>query len=257
MGQNRGMNIDKEWYRSEFIKHEYVDEHRSLERELSFYEAVVEGDLALVKKNCQEKDFSNPEGMGKLSDDALRNLRYHFVVTVAMITRYCVHGGMEQDKAYSLSDFYILKMDHLESVAAISELHDVMCLDFCNRMNEIKKSKVLSKPIVLCLDYIYTHLHYKILLEDLAQEAQLSPNYISALFKKEMGTTISAYVQDVKIDKACNLLRYSDYSLTDIANYLAFSSESHFIACFQKRVRMTPNQYRKSHFRSDWEKVKH
>ena len=49
--------------------------------------------------------------MGKLSENKLQNIRYHFVVTTAMIARYCVHNGMEQEKAYGLSDFYILKMD--------------------------------------------------------------------------------------------------------------------------------------------------
>mgnify|MGYP003303072813 CR=1 FL=1 len=61
--------------------------------------------------------FSNPipclsaQLMGKLSENKLQNIRYHFVVTTAMIARYCVHNGMEQEKAYGLSDFYILKMD--------------------------------------------------------------------------------------------------------------------------------------------------
>lgn len=253
---HRQMDVDREWYRSEFMNHEFMDEHRPLERELSFYEAVVEGDMKLVKKNCREKDFSNPEGMGKLSENPLQNLRYHFVVTVAMITRYCVHGGMEQDKAYSLSDFYILKMDKCQNVHEISDLHDIMCMDFCEKMNALKKSMVLSKPIVLCLDYIYTHLHYKISLDELSEETGLSKNYISALFKQEMGITLNVYVQNIKIEKACNLLRYSDYTLTDIANYLAFSSESHFIANFQKIMGITPGQYRKNHFRSDWEKIK-
>lgn len=249
------MDLNKEWYRSEFTHHEFLDEHRNLESELSFYEAVVEGDMELVEKNCEKKDFSNPAGMGKLSENPLQNLRYHFVVTVAMITRYCVHGGMEQDKAYSLSDFYILKMDKCKSIDEISDLHDVMCKDFCQQMNIIKKSNVLSKPIILCLDYIYAHLHYRITLEELAQHLKLSKSYLSALFKSEMGLPVSSYITNLKIDKACNLLQFSDYTLLEISNYLAFSSESHFIQAFQKKMGMTPNKYRKSNFRTDWKRI--
>lgn len=249
------MDLNKEWYRSEFTHHEFMNEHRTLENELSFYEAVVEGNMEAVEENCKKKDFSNPEGMGKLSENPLQNLRYHFVVTVAMITRYCVHGGMEQDKAYSLSDFYILKMDKCKTIEEISDLHDVMSKDFCQQMNIIKKSNVLSKPIVLCLDYIYTHIHYRITLEELAENLSLSKNYLSALFKSEMGIPVSNYILNLKIEKACDLLQYSDYSLSDITNYLAFSSESHFIKVFQKKMGMTPNKYRKQNFRSDWKHI--
>lgn len=245
------MDLSREWYRSEFLSHEFVDGHRPLERELSFYEAVVEGDMEAVEKNLKDKDFSNPNGMGKLSENPTQNLRYHFVVSAAMITRYCVHAGMEQDKAYSLSDFYINKMDKCRSVSEIAQVHDVMCKDFCQRMNEIKKSAVLSKHIVLCMDYIYSHIHYRITLDELADNLNISKNYLSALFKKEMGMTVSDYIRSLKIEKACNMLKFSDYSLSEIANYLDFSSESHFIATFSKTIGMTPNVYRKLNFRAN------
>lgn len=249
------MNLDKEWYRSEFIHHEYADKHRMLEAELSFYEAVVEGDMEIVEESCRRNDFANPDGMGVLSENPLRNLRYHFVVTAAMITRYCVHGGMEQDKAYSLSDFYILKMDQCKSEQEIAKLHDVMCKDYCRQMNAIRKSSILSKPVVLCLDYIYSHLHDRITLETLADYLGLSKNYLSALFKKEMGIPISTYINNLKIEKACNLLQFSEYSLRDVAAYFSFSSESHFIQVFQKRMGMTPDKFRKNNFRKNWNRM--
>ena len=131
--------------------------------------------------------FTNPDGMGKLSENHLQNIRYHFVVTTAMIARYCVHNGMEQEKAYGLSDFYILKMDKCRSVEEISRLHDTMCIDYCQQMLPVMKKKVISRPIVLCLDYIYSHIHYKITLAGLSEYLHLSPGYLSRLFKKEVG----------------------------------------------------------------------
>ena len=61
------MDLTKDWYRSEFINHELLEEHRTLEKELSFYDAIVNGDIDFVTQNCDEKAFVNPEGMGKLS----------------------------------------------------------------------------------------------------------------------------------------------------------------------------------------------
>ncbi len=133
------MDLSKDWIRSEFINHEILEQHRILENELTFYNAIVDGNIEYIEENIRQNTFTNPEGMGKLSENKLQNIRYHFVVTTAMITRYCVHGGMEQEKAYALSDFYILKMDKCHSIQEIADLHDTMCLDFCNKMNVQKK----------------------------------------------------------------------------------------------------------------------
>ena len=138
------MDLSKDWIRSEFINHEILAQHRILENELTFYNAIVDGNIEYIEENIRQNTFTNPEGMGKLSENKLQNIRYHFVVTTAMITRYCVHGGMEQEKAYALSDFYILKMDKCHSIQEIADLHDTMCLDFCNKMNVQKK--VRSSP---------------------------------------------------------------------------------------------------------------
>lgn len=199
-----------------------LEVHRGIECELDFYSAIANGEIELVQENCNEQAFTNPEGMGVLSTDALRNIRYHYVVTVALITRFCVHEGLEQEKAYNLSDFYILEMDKCKTIEQISKLHDVMCLDFCKHMHEIKNSQVLSKQVVLCLDYIYSHTHYRITIREVAEYLRLSESYLSRLFKKEMGISFSQYILNLKIDKAKNLLRFSEYSIGEITYYLGF-----------------------------------
>lgn len=249
------MDLSKDWYRSEFVQHEVLAGHRVIENEFTFYDAIANGNLEYVKNDCKNNTFTNPEGMGKLSENPLQNIRYHFVVTTAMITRYCVHNGMEQEKAYGLSDFYILKMDGCRTIEEISQLHDAMCLDYCNQMNILRNSQILSKPIVLCIDYIYSHIHYRITIKELAAYLKLSESYLSKLFHKEMGLPLSEYILNLKIEKAKNLLQYSDYNIVDIANYLSFSSQSHFIQVFQKKTGLTPHKYRTQHFRSNWEQI--
>lgn len=249
------MDITREWYKSEFLQHELLEPHRQIEHELTFYDAIATGNVDFVKENCNSNAFTNPEGMGKLSENALQNIRYHFVITTAMITRYCVHNGMEQEKAYGLSDFYILKMDKCRTIPEISALHDTMCIDFCSKMQIVMKQQIISKPIVLCIDYIYSHLHYRITLKELAEHLNLSESYLSKLFQKEMGIPLSTYILNLKIEKAKNFLQYSEYSIADISNYLAFSSQSHFIQTFQKKVGLTPHKYRSHHFRTNWDHI--
>lgn len=249
------MGVTKEWYRSEFVNHEMIEGHRALETELSFYDAIANGNLEFVENNIKQKAFTNPEGMGVLSNNPIQNIRYHFVIGVAMITRYCVHAGMEQEKAYALSDFYIQKMDKCQTINEISDLHNVMCIDICKQMHILRKSQVLSKPIVLCIDYVYSHIHNRITIKELSDYLGLSESYLSKLFRKEMGLSISQYILNLKIEKAKNLLQYSEYNVVDIANYLSFSSQSHFIQVFQKYTGMTPHKYRTKNFRTNWDEI--
>jgi AraC-like DNA-binding protein len=196
--------------------------------------------------------FLNPEGMGRLSENPLQNLKYHFVITAAMITRNSIDGGMEAEKAYGLSDFYIQKMDKCQSKEEISDIHQIMCFDFTRRMQQLSKNKVHSKHIVLCVDYIYSHIHSRITLKELADQLDLSESYLSKLFVSEVGISISDYIREKKIERAENMLKFSDYDIADIANYFSFSSQSHFTQAFEKQVGLSPKKYRDLYYRKSW-----
>ena len=73
------------------------------------------------------------------------------------------------------------------------------------------------------------------------------------MFKKETGVSVSAYIREQKIEVAKNLLRYSDYSMIEIANRLSFSSQSHFIQQFRESVGMTPKKYRDLNYMIQWD----
>lgn len=76
----------------------------------------------------------------------------------------------------------------------------------------------------------------RITVEQLASEFVISASYLSRLFKKEVGVSVSTYVKNKKIEVAKDLLKFSDYSMIEIANHLSFSSQSHFIQQFKEVV---------------------
>ena len=224
--------LKNQWSKKEIEDSEYEIHHRALSEEYSFFEAVKDGNIEAVSKNLKEEAFTNPEGMGILSKNPLTNLKYHFVITVALVTRYCIDGGMETEQAYRLSDFYIIHMDACSTIQEISDLHHEMALDFTGKMRLLQKNTALSKPVAQCIDYIYAHISARITVEDLAVCTNLSASYLSRLFKQNLGVSISDYIREKKIEKAQNLLRFSDFTYIQIANYLSFSSQSHFIQTF-------------------------
>lgn len=246
------MDLLQEWYAQETKDSEEEKFHRPLNDEQLFFHAVSSGDIDFVRQNCKEKRFTETEGVGILSRNQVTNLKYHFVITTAFITRLCVESGMEMEQAFRLSDFYILKLDYLHSLSEIAYLHDRMVLDFTGKMRFLIRNQRMPKTVITCIDYIYAHIKERITVEDLAQYTGLSVSYLSRLFKKETGVSVSDYVREKKIEKAQHLLKYCDYSLVEIANYLSFSSQSHFIQLFKDFTGITPKKYRNLYSCSNW-----
>ncbi len=240
------MDIQKKLSHVEFLNREYNVSHLSYEREMAFFQSIKDGNPDEARRLFKPL---NSEEMGRLSEDNLRNLKYHLIISVAFITRYCIEGGMEMEAAYNLSDIYIRSIDKCRTEDEIHLLHREMVDDYAQRMQLLRRQNRYPKSITICMDYIYDNLHTKIGLEKLAKITSLSPAYLSKLFHKEVGMTVSAYITKRRIEAAENMLKFSEHSCIEISDYLCFSSESHFIQVFRKHTGYTPKQYREKFFR--------
>lgn len=240
--ENRASS-SKEWIYREYVNREDLVLHAPYEPEMEFYNAVKSGDIKKVKSYLKQ-GFTSTPGLGRLSDNDIRNFRYHFIITAAMISRACIEAGLSHEQAYSLSDFYIQKADRLDTLAKIDRLHDDMVLSYTELMSNLKASSMYSKPVIKCINYIYAHLHMRITLKDLSKEVSLSESYLSRLFKQETGVSISEYISVQKIETAKNMLMYSDYSPAQIASILGYPSQSYFTECFKKATGSTPKRFK-------------
>lgn len=240
------MNEEAEKILSEnlFIPRAEGFRHASFDRETAFYESVCSGNMELVRVFMKPLCF---EGCGILSEDPLRNMKYHMVVLATMMARYCIKGGMSPEESYSISDFYIMKTDKSQTEEEIRAVHLEMIEGYTKKMRRIKLSGIFSKQIVRAVNYIICHINSRILLNEVAENLKLSPAYLSRLFRKETGETFSEYINKLKIEEASALLLYTEYSDLEISNMLAYSSQSHFIKVFRKYTGMTPKKYKKQY----------
>lgn len=108
------------------------------------------------------------------------------------------------------------------------------------------KEKPVNDYVSRAKDVIFRHLHDRISTKEIAQELGLNDKYLSTLFHQETGVTISQYIRKEKINLVKNMLKYSDYSFLEIANYLSFSSQSHLGEQFRRETGMTLGEYRKT-----------
>lgn len=105
---------------------------------------------------------------------------------------------------------------------------------------EVAKS---DSDILNIMDYIETN-YAEITLQSLARSYNYSPNYLSALIRSQYGRTFHEILTDVKMKKAAELLRQTDYSMTRISEQTGFSDKSYFLKRFKKYYGMTPSEYR-------------
>lgn len=107
------------------------------------------------------------------------------------------------------------------------------------------ETKRYSGPIQEIMDYVERHYGEKILMEDIAEKIHLSRTYISVLFKKETGEKFSDYLQRIRLENSCILLRDTRLSLQEIAEKTGFFDLAHFSRAFKESYKCSPSEYRK------------
>ena len=225
----------------DFLSREDRVRHHRYVEEMKQYDMMRSGDINAISESAKLWD----SGLyGHLSDDPLKNAKYRFVTTITLATRFAIEGGMDEEDAYNASDLYIQNLESCKTPDDVRRLHTDMMTFFTWAMADMQKAETHSKAVNECMDYIHYHLHEKITVAILAQRVHLNPTYLSELFKRETGTAISQYITDKRMEAAENMLKYSEYSFDEIAQILAYRSQSHFSKVFKKHSGMTPGEYR-------------
>lgn len=96
------------------------------------------------------------------------------------------------------------------------------------------------------LAYIQNHYQEKLKLKDVAQQFYFHPGYCSTLFSKILGMTFPEYLTNLRMKKACSLLKETSLSLGEIAQRVGIDDYFYFNKIFKKSFGVTPNEFRKN-----------
>ncbi len=236
-----------------FVNREDNIFHPTYDTELNFYHVVCEGNLEVLKEIYSDKSFFDTE-RGVLSDHPVNNARYHLIVTITMISRFCIEKGLNEQKAYGLSDVYIRKADRATTVDELRSIHRKVVYEYANEMAQLKTKEIIPKNLRLALDYIYAHLNERMKILDITEYVGISESQLYRDFQTYLSTTPAEFINEKKIEFARNKLVYTDISYVDLANDLGFASHSHFIKIFKQYTGMTPAEYRNKKYRKHFVK---
>jgi len=189
----------------------------------------------------------NTANEGKLAETPLRQAKNLFIGLVTVIGKFAaIPGGMDVEETYQLIDTYIQECEKLQSVEAVKNLQYNMPMDFVSRVAAQKLPEGVSREIYTCMQYISTHINEPITAEDVIAFSGKSRAYLFKRFKEELKMGIGEYINKCRLREAKSLLRYTNKPISEISNYLCFSSQSHFQNAFKAKYGITPHSYRQN-----------
>ena len=227
--------------RALFSQREEAEFHIPVDFESGVCGAVENGDVEMLQRRLLQPSQGK---IGRMSSSPLQQQKYSFISFATLLTRAAIRGGLDSETAFNLSDVYCQRADAQTEIEPVQKLSFTMAMDFCNRVADTKKGGAQSAVIKNCVQYISTHLHEDLRLEDLAHECGLCSRSLSLKFKAEVGCGIPEYIHREKLREARYLLTNTDYSLSDIAGFLNYPTQSYFTQIFKRYEGRTPQQYR-------------
>ena len=214
--------------------------HGTWEAEQRFFKAIRDGDE--INSNRLTEEFAHGV-LGEMTEDPIRQLKDRLIIQVALCGRAAIYGGVSPDGSYSLQDYYIQRIEHMNSISALNDLSEEILQAFLRRSRQAKKSEGYPAAIRSAMEYINNHITEKISLKDLAAEVNYTEYYLSSKFKKEVGVSINTYIMNCKIDAAKELLGTGNYSICGVSDYLGFSSANYFGTVFKQYTGVTPTEF--------------
>lgn len=214
---------------------------QDLERQMLTY--VEFGETDKIRELFRQPSAGRP---GQMAQDGLRQEKNLFVCTMTLVSRAAMKGGLDNETAMALSDLYIQKAELLGSYTEIYRLLAHAVYDFTGRVAEVDLAERQSVALREAKRYLLDHIGETVPLAELAAVLGLNRTSLCRLFKECAGMTVNAYATDLKIKEARRLLRTTAKPLSEIAEYLGFSSQSYFQNVFKHSTGVTPGEYRGS-----------
>ena len=160
---------------------------------------------------------------------------------VIMLTGYSDYQYMRDAMKLDIFD-YVLKINGLKAVReSVMEATAVI---------QEKGTTVAEKPVsaVEALkEYIPDHLQENLSLTTLSNRVFLNPSYLSRMFRQETGQRLMDYIQNLRLNRACELLASTSMQIQEIAREVGLENVSYFNVAFRKKMSVYPAKWKKNY----------
>ncbi len=213
--------------------------------------SIEKDSLVLINPNLRHTEKSASEHPATYIALGIDNL--HFQFSGDEFASFCVHDLSKEREAL----LPILQL-MLEEARYHQDSSNLICQHFLNilllKLPRITghsltpySTKNIPGECETLKNYLDTHFQDNVSLDTLAAVSHLNKYYLSHIFTKAFGISPIMYLLERRILNSKQLLKSTDFSITQIAHTTGFSSANYFSQSFKRYTGMTPAMYRKKH----------
>ncbi len=258
------------WQNSDDIAMEYIDyaipDGRGPVAHSPIGRAIGETlpDLAALEKNYEnEKMLMEAVSSGKLHrltavaasvshngaeerlPDSLRDRKNYLIILKTLLRKAAEYGGVHPLHIHRLTSDFAKQIENLHTIKQSMALQDSMIRSYCMLVKQYSLSRY-SLYVSQAITLVQYDLTADLSLAAIASGLNVNASYLSDLFHREYGMTLTEYVGKERIDHAVHLLKNTKRTVQEIAAECGLFDASYFTKLFKKHIGMTPNQYRES-----------
>ena len=179
------------------------------------------------------------------TDNLLNNNRNFKIILNTLLRKAAEAGNVHPLYIDDISTKFAVLINEAKSMNELDNLSDDMIHKYCLLVQN-HSMKSFSPVIQTIVSYIDFHYDEDLSLNFFTEMCHLTKTYLSNLFKKETGTTLTDYIHTVRMRKALTFLNGTSLSIQTIASVCGYSDLNYFIRIFKRRYGLSPKQYQKS-----------
>lgn len=195
---------------------------------------------------CNKEMLSLSELNQLIPNNIFRALKNGLFISSGMIRKAVEETGVPPTFIHNLSSKIFTWIESSSTIAEVKKIDEDIIKEYsklCLFHNE--KYNTYSLNIKNALLFIDINKDKPISLSEVADFISLNPDYLSRLFKKEVGINFKDYIQKIKVDLAINYLKNTNLKISEIAFKLDYCNVENFSKIFKKYQNITPAEYRK------------
>ncbi len=219
---------------------------RSMELRYSYENELMD---AVSKGHSHKADlllskFSSLSFEQRLTDP-VRNAKNYCVIMNTLLRKAAEKGGVHPIYLDSASSAFAAKIEQLGSLEAVLPLMHEMFRSYC-RLVRKHSMKDYSPPVQKAIAYIDNDLTGNLSLSTISRALNISSSYLSTLFKKETGKTLTDYISNRRVNHAKHLLETTRLQVQTVAQHCGIVDVQYFSKIFKRITGKTPKEYRES-----------
>lgn len=173
----------------------------------------------------------------------IRDSKNYLIILNTLLRKAAEYGGVHPLYLDELSSKYAREIETITSEDEDGKLKREMMRKYCLLVKS-HSLKGYSPIIQNVINHICLYLTDDLSLKRLAEEFSISPSYLSTLFKKETGSTLTDFVNKKRIENAVFLLNSTDLQIQSIAAACGVADLNYFTRLFKRNMGRTPSEYR-------------